>query len=505
MAFGGTKSEGNPLARLLALISIAIAATARPAAGQVPAMVPNAKAVEYRAVDDDTGESIIDRLKFWSGTDEGRAVIWTQAAFPNGDHLLAECFKGHGTDKPATARLALLTNSAGQAEETEFETFEPGYYPFLHRPLPTQPLEPAACFTAAGLDIAALRRGEEASLYMWVNDAVYFRLTFRIIGKETITVPAGTYEAWKVRSSLDLATLFPDLPGWVTAVMRIFAPDVYVWVSADPSRTMLKLSGLPLGDHRHATEELIGTSDPSPSPPAGAELLRQARYAPPDPVTTVENSGTFTVGTLQGSATMSSAKVEGSDELLLVRTEFRDRLAIEARSVISHASSVHALNMEQRTYAPEGDLVQRKYLKMDAGAFPLMHTVQIPDDLFAGSLTLGEVLPGELPGGGSESRFHIVGFDGNLNELTMWRTGERTLALGGAQTKGLRMKLRPVVNLPFYLKPIAYFLIPTFDFYLQDGPSHRLLQFTGPFGPPGSPDTHFVADADLPAESARAH
>jgi hypothetical protein len=504
VASASARSERHRIARLLTLVSIAIAEAAAPAAAQVSAMVPKGKAAEYRAVDDDTGEAIIDRLKVWSGTDAGQAVIWTEAAFPNGDRMVAECFKGNGTDKPATARLSLLTDWAGKVEGTEFQTFEPSYYPFLHRPLPTQPLEAAACFTAAGLDIAALQRGEEASLYMWVNDAVYFRLIFRIIGKETITVPAGKYEAWRLRSSLDLATLFPDLPRWVTGVMRIFAPDVSVWVSADPSRTMLKLSGLGLGDHRHAAEELISTGDPPPSPPAGAELLRRARYAPPDPQTTIENSGTFTVGALQGRATMSSAKIDGSNELLLVRTEFRDRLAIEARSVISHASSPHALYMEQRTYAPKGDLVQRRYLKLDAGAFPLRHALQIPDDLFAESLTLGEVLPTQLPSGANESRFHIIGFDGNLNELRMWQAGEGTPAQGGAQTKGLRMKLRPVVNLPVYLRPIAYFLIPTFDFDLQDLPPHRLLQFTGPFGPPGSPDTHFVADASPPTNAAEA-
>ena len=39
----------------------------------------------------------------------------------------------------------------------------------------------------------------------------------------------------------------------------------------------------------------------------------------------------------------------------------------------------------------------------------------------------------------------------------------------------MHVKLKPVVDLPFFLKPLAYFLVPTCDVYLQNSPPYRLL------------------------------
>jgi hypothetical protein len=98
---------------------------------------------------------------------------------------------------------------------------------------------------------------------------------------------------------------------------------------------------------------------------------------------------------------------------------------------------------------------------------------------------------------GSEVRFHVLGFEGVVDQLAMWQVDGAPSEIDGQDA--LHMKLKPIVDLPFYLKPLTYFLVPTFDAYLQGAPPNRLLEFTGPFGPPGSDPTHFVADPHIQA------
>ena len=86
----------------------------------------------------------------------------------------------------------------------------------------------------------------------------------------------------------------------------------------------------------------------------------------------------------------------------------------------------------------------------------------------------------------------------------MWRAGADASLRDASPVDGvgaLHLKLKPIVNLPVFLKPLKFFLIPTLDAYLQDTPPYRLLEFTGPLGPPGSAPAHFIADTRLQAPS----
>ena len=59
------------------------------------------------------------------------------------------------------------------------------------------------------------------------------------------------------------------------------------------------------------------------------------------------------------------------------------------------------------------------------------------------------------------------------------------VALGGDDTRAIHAKLKPIVDTPILLRPLAYFFVPTFDAYFDADSSHRLLKFEGPLGPPG--------------------
>ena len=64
----------------------------------------------------------------------------------------------------------------------------------------------------------------------------------------------------------------------------------------------------------------------------------------------------------------------------------------------------------------------------------------------------------------------------------------------GRSTEAIHLKLRPVVNVSPFLRPIVRLGTPTFDLYLDPSPPHRMLEFDGPFGLLGSSAIHLVAD-----------
>ena len=153
--------------------------------------------------------------------------------------------------------------------------------------------------------------------------------------------------------------------------------------------------------------------------------------------------------------------------------------------------------MEQRTYAPAGELVQRKFLRFKSEAFTNRQRKPLPPDIYPNSLALSLVFPILQQQTGGSTRFYIIGFDGILNQLEMWPVGVESRPIQQVTLQTRHNRLKPIIELPTFLKPIAYFLIPTFDLYLADDQSRRLLQFEGPLGPPGAPTARFTADPQL--------
>jgi hypothetical protein len=72
-----------------------------------------------------------------------------------------------------------------------------------------------------------------------------------------------------------------------------------------------------------------------------------------------------------------------------------------------------------------------------------------------------------------------------------------TVALYGDDTRAIHAKLKPIVEIPMLLRPLAYFFVPTFDAYFDADSNHRLLKFEGPLGPPGAPNATMLADEKL--------
>ena len=185
-------------------------------------------------------------------------------------------------------------------------------------------------------------------------------------------------------------------------------------------------------------------------------------------------------------------------ELLVAHVAFNNGLATESRTLIDPHASPVTVYLDDRSLSATGTIVRKHVLFFRKAAFPEDPNKELPSDLYGGDTTLGLVLPRMLPEGADQSSFHVMDFYGQVNQLTINKQGTTTIALTSDDTNAIYAKLKPIVDIPFLLRPLAYFFIPTFDAYFDTDPSHRLLKFEGPLGPPGVPTATMIADAKVP-------
>jgi len=225
--------------------------------------------------------------------------------------------------------------------------------------------------------------------------------------------------------------------------------------------------------------------------------LAQADEPGPSPHVTAVNSASFAQGERAGHVTLSTDSTP-QGELLLAHVAFNNGLATESRTLLDPHASPVTVYLEDRSLAASGAIVRKHVLFFRKAAFPDDQKKELPSDLYGGDTTLGLVLPRMLPEGADQSSFHVMDFYGQVNQLTISKQGTTTIALTSDDQNAIYAKLKPIVDVPLLLRPLAYFFIPTFDAYFDAGPSHRLLKFEGPLGPPGVPNATMIADEKVP-------
>jgi hypothetical protein len=65
-----------------------------------------------------------------------------------------------------------------------------------------------------------------------------YKVTFRIAGRETVSVPAGDFECYRVRMDVHLGFL---------RIFRVFLPDTDFWMTVEPPHFWVRYSGLESG------------------------------------------------------------------------------------------------------------------------------------------------------------------------------------------------------------------------------------------------------------------
>ena len=407
---------------------------------------------------------------------------------------MTECIEGHGHALPATAWRRVNFAKTGLLTGAVFQISDPNLYPFLSRPLPPSGLEPFACFMGSLIDKSAIESDEEASTYAWLSDNFYLKLIFEPEGSETIEVPAGRFDSIRIKIKLDTRPLFPRMPGLLVRFLSAVAgPRITLWIASEAPHQLLRLevSGVSTSGHQNSVTELMLSEDAPTARPAKFESLRAAAELPTDPARTTMNAGIASLGDSTARVTMEQAHSSDGD-LLIVRAAF-EGTTVEARALENFSEPMPTRLIEQRIYTKEGALVERLIAYLDRQDQTLHH------DVYPNSMILALILPRFA--GMAQTNFHVVGFGQTTtnfgqaeHEVAMWRDGISTVDVSGVPTQAIHMKLRPVVNVSAFLRPIVRLGTPTFDLYLDTSPPHRMLEFDGPFGLLGSSEIHLVAD-----------
>jgi hypothetical protein len=459
------------------------------------------KLMTYRTVDSDSGEEL-QRMRVWVATDGLATAEVTDATYPTGTQVISECAFAHGFGRSATSFRSVMRAANGELERSDFDTFDPVYYPFLAQPITTD-MQPETCLDKRALDLPALVRGAETKMWIW-SDSGLIGAIFHREDNDRLTVAAGTFDALRIRIDTDLSKVFPRVPA---LFLKLIKPHFTIWITRAEPYYVLKMEGFGSersSQHQNTAIELASMSELTAIDSKTLPELTQVDAAGADPHLTTVNSGRFAQGDRSGRLTLATAATpEG--ELLLTHVAFSNGLTTETRSLIDRRASPVTAYLDDRSFGVSGVLVRKHVLFFRKAAFPGDPTKDLPADLYGGDMTLGLVLPRLLPEGAHQASFHVMDFYGQVNQLTISEEGPTNVALASDDMRAIHTKLKPIVEVPLLLRPLAYFFIPSFDAYFDLDGSHRLLKFEGPIGPPGVPNATMIADEKVPPSQASRH
>ena len=142
-----------------------------------------------------------------------------------------------------------MRSKTGELERSDFDTFDPIYYPFLAKPIAAD-AQPGACVSKSALDLPTLVRGGQIETWIW-SDGGSVGAILRPEGNEKLTVPAGSFDALRVRIDLDLSKVFPHVP---ELFLKLVKPHFTIWITRGEPYYVLKMSGFGTAKQQAAQE-----------------------------------------------------------------------------------------------------------------------------------------------------------------------------------------------------------------------------------------------------------
>jgi hypothetical protein len=132
--------------------------------------------------------------------------------------------------------------------------------------------------TIRGIEFRPATRND---LLVWFSSHLTpWKMNVIVEGKESVTVPAGTFECWKVRVEPDLKAIFKDWY-WIARMVKPWVPNFYYWFADEAPYPLVKYQGTfgPEGVTPPQVQELMEKGMASPD---DLEMVKKFSSAPED-------------------------------------------------------------------------------------------------------------------------------------------------------------------------------------------------------------------------------
>src|SRR5258708_37956756 len=216
------------------------------------------KVMTYRTLDLDSGKEL-ERSRSWQVLDAHGARELTAITYAVGTDVVGECTFANRFARPATMFRSIMRSKTGELERSDFDTFDPNYYPFLGKPIAPD-AQPGTCTSKSALDLPTLVRGGQIEKWIW-SDGGSVGAIFRPEENEKLTVPAGSFDALRVRIDLDLSKVFPHVP---ELFLKLVKPHFTIWITRREPYYVLKMEGFGTPNsklHKNTVTELASIGE----------------------------------------------------------------------------------------------------------------------------------------------------------------------------------------------------------------------------------------------------
>jgi hypothetical protein len=199
------------------------------------------RALQYEVAESQTGRV---RNTVWGWTepaaDPQHIVAVSRTTFAHGGQWVHRVAFTRAVPPQCVTWEGTLTDRSGVVLVSTHTRFVPEAFPLLEGPFPpnTYPME------GIGYPLTRLGLGAQprAAIHTVLGGSLV-QVDLWTDGTETVQVPAGNFECYKVRMRANAQTLFPKLPAFLRPVLSFFIPTYTLWLTVEEPQILVQFVG----------------------------------------------------------------------------------------------------------------------------------------------------------------------------------------------------------------------------------------------------------------------
>ena len=200
-------------------------------------------ALHYEIADSKT-RRVVSNVWGWTETTDDAPhtiVVISQTTFPQGGEWYVRA-RFTRDDPPRCLTVdSTRSDKSGALIASSHTRWVPDLYPTMTRPMPpdTYPLDAPVGYVLSQLGLGKHRQRS----FHTVLGNTPTQIDLWLDGSETITVPAGTFDCYRIRMRANADTLFPNLPAFLRPVLSFFIPTYTLWLTRTEPQMFVQFIG----------------------------------------------------------------------------------------------------------------------------------------------------------------------------------------------------------------------------------------------------------------------